>query len=90
MIDQPSDSRKTTEFVFACSFFWFSNFSKILQPTSQLVKAMQNLLLRIHIFSYWQKECIESTCIFVTIGRTGNSVRKRYTFNYITVRRQRP
>ena len=42
----------------------------ILQPASQLVKAMQNLL-RNSYFSYLLKECIESTCIFVSIGRTG-------------------
>ena len=42
------------------------------------------------IFSYWLKEYIESTCIFVSTGRTGDSVSKRYTFHPITVRRQRP
>ena len=72
--------------LFVC---WFSNFSKILQPASQLVKAMQNHLLRNPYFSSWQKECIESKCLYVSIGRTGDSVRKWYTFNYITVRRQR-
>ena len=88
MIDQSSDCRRATEIIilvrFMCLFVCLYICSPIFLgiAASSASKSNANLiLLSNQYFSYSRgKERIESTCIFVSIGRTaGDSVSTRFT-----------